>query len=78
MKFVVSFDYSRLRGRIVEKFGTIQTFSKAFGITNPTMSAKLNGKSSFTSDEIVKACELLDIDPSEINAYFFAVAVKGV
>ena len=39
----MAFDYSKLRGKIVEKFGTQTEFSKAMNLSERTMSLKLNG-----------------------------------
>lgn len=71
----MSFNYSKLRGRIIEKFGSIRAFAEAFGVTSVTMSNKLNGKVTISVDDIVKmsAPELLDILPSEYHDYFFTV-----
>lgn len=71
----MAFDYSKLRGRIVEKFGSISAFSEAYGITSVSMSMKLNGKIAFSQDDIMKMSksEFLDIQPNEIHEYFFAV-----
>jgi hypothetical protein len=71
----MAFDYSKLRGRIVEKFGSISAFAEAYGITSVSMSMKLNGKIAFSQDDIMKMStpEFLDIQPKEIHEYFFAV-----
>ena len=71
----MAFDYSKLRGRIIEKFGTIKAFSNAYGITSVSMSKKLNGDTSFSQDDIMKMStpELLDIQPKEIADYFFKI-----
>lgn len=71
------FNYSKLRGRIVEKFGTISAFADAYGLTKVTMSKKLNGKIVFSQDDIVRMSmpEFLDIPPSEYHTYFFAEEV---
>ena len=73
----MAFDYSELRGRIIAKFGTIKAFAKAFGVTNVTMSNKLNGKIAISPDDIVKMSEpgLLDIQPCEYHTYFFTQKV---
>lgn len=44
----MSFDYSKLRGRIVEKFGTQVNFAKAIKLSERTLSLKLNGKIFYT------------------------------
>jgi len=69
------FDYSKLRGRIVEKFGVLSAFAKAMGFSDGTLSSKLFSKTYFTSDEIAVACELLDIPFEEIQPYFFTLKV---
>lgn len=73
----MEFDYSKLRGRITEKFGTIKNFAKAFGISHVTMSYKLNNKIVISMDDIVKMSrpELLDIKPIEYHLYFFKLKV---
>ncbi len=72
----MAFNHSKLRGRIVEKFGTQTAFSKEFNVSERTLSLKLNGKIFFTQEEIVHAAELLEIPPSEIQVYFFTQEVQ--
>lgn len=74
----MKFDFSKLRGRIVEKFGTCAAFAAAAGFTEPTLSAKLNNKSMFTMVEIhtIIQPELLDIPADEIGVYFFTPEVR--
>lgn len=71
----MAFDYSKLRGRIVEKFGTIKAFANAYGITSVSMSKKLNGDTAFSQDDIMKMStpELLDIQAKDIPEYFFKI-----
>ena len=69
------FDYSKLKGRIVEKFGTQAAFSKAFGMSENSFSMKMNNKSRFTTDDIVKIVAMLDIPIDEIGLYFFTPKV---
>jgi hypothetical protein len=42
------------------------------GFTASTLSTKLNGRSQWSSDEIVRACGILGIPIAEAPAYFFA------
>lgn len=65
------FNYSKLRGKIVEKFTTHTNFAKALGISHTSLSSKLTGKHSFSAFEIYKSTELLDIPLNEIPSYFF-------
>lgn len=60
---------NKLKARFVEKGYTQQEIAKELGITDVTLSRKLN-KGVFNSDEIYKMIVLLEIeDPTEI---FFA------
>ena len=69
----IRFNYSKLRGRIIEKFGTQQAFAAELGISDCSISVKLNGHSYFSQTEIAKAINILGIDPSEVASYFFTV-----
>jgi len=67
----MTFKYDKLLGRIVEKFGTQYNFSIAMGLSERTISLKLNNKRRWTDEDIAKAAKLLDILSSEIHEYFF-------
>lgn len=71
-----SVKYAKLRGRIVEKYGTIGKFSDVVGLSNVSMSKKLTGLTGFSQADIIRWCELLEIDLSEVGAYFFTNEVK--
>ena len=66
------FNYNKLKGRIREKCGTNSKFAELMGITSTTMSAKINGKSEFSQEEILKAIKILQLDCADIPNYFFA------
>ena len=68
----MAFDYSKLRGRIVEKFDTQGAFAKAIGLSQRSLSLKLQGKLFFRQDEIERAINLLCINSKDIDKYFFA------
>ena len=70
------FDYSKLRGRIVEKYGSNSEFAVALGLKRPQLSARLNHTTLFRAAEIKRAQELLEIDPAEIGQYFFTLKVR--
>ena len=74
----MKFDYSKLIGRIIEKFGSRRAFAKACGFSENTVSKKLSGKMAITTDDIVNwsSSELLDIDSADIPEYFFANLVQ--
>ena len=66
-----NFNYSKLRGRMVEIFGTIEKTAEAAGIRRDMISQALNGKRAFTQKEISVLSETLQIPESEIGLYFF-------
>lgn len=68
----MSFNYSKLLGRIVEICGTQAKFAEAMSLSERTVSLKLNNKISWRQNEIEQACKVLDIPYREIPAYFFA------
>ena len=67
------FSYAKLKGRIVEKYGSQRDFAKALGISECSMTQKMNGHSFFSQTEIYRAIEILDIDPRTVTSYFFTV-----
>ena len=69
------FDYSKLRGRIVEKFGTQKQFSKAMNMSESSLTLKLAGASYFTQGEIYRATALLDLEEGSVSPYFFTLKV---
>lgn len=72
----MSHNYSKLLGRIVEKVGTQSNFADRMGLSERSISLKLNGKVGWKQGEIVKACEVLEINDHEIPAYFFTLQVQ--
>jgi len=72
----VSFNYNKLRGRIVELFGSQTEFAKAMKWSERTLSLKLNGKISWKQTDIVKAVELLKLTDNDISEYFFTLKVQ--
>ena len=72
----MAYNYSKLLGRIVEKFGTQARFAEAMGLSERSLSLKMNCKVPFKQPEISKACGLLEIDATDIHSYFFTVLVQ--
>ena len=70
------FDYSKLLGRIKEKFGTNEKFANALGCSPQALSRKLNNKTPFSQFEMDKSSDLLDIRIKDIDAYFFTKKVQ--
>lgn len=75
MPLTVSFQYNKLRGRIKEICTTNEEFAKQMGLSSAVISLKLNNKSQWTQSEIYKAVEVLQIDSSDVPAYFFTPEV---
>ena len=74
----MSYSYQKLLGRIVEVYGTQSEFAKAMDVSERSISLKLNSKLNFKQSEITKACELLNIKPSEISEFFFTAKVQKI
>lgn len=70
------FDYSKLKGKIKEVFGTQSAFAKTMGLSGVSLSSKLNGLTQFTQAEMNKACMLLEIPLNQLPVYFFTPKVK--
>ncbi len=71
----MAYDYSKLSGKITEKFKTQAAFANALGITERTLSHKMNCKKFWKQNEMFLACDLLDIPVNEISTYFFTAKV---
>lgn len=65
------FDYSKLRGRIRERYGTESNFADALGIGRVSLSKRLNNMLDFSRIEMLRSCDLLDITSQEMPSYFF-------
>ena len=68
--------YCKLIGRIAEKIGTQSEFAERIGLSERSVSLKLNGKVGWKQDEIVKACAVLEIPVESLHDYFFANVVQ--
>lgn len=70
------YDYRKLRGRIREKFGTQAEFSRNIGLSEVSVSNKLNNVVDWGQDEMSSAIVALDIPFSDIHSYFFTHQVE--
>ena len=66
-----NFNYSKLRGRIREVLRTEKAFAAAMGLSERSVSDKLNNNRWWTQDEMAKACEVLKLEETDIPHYFF-------
>lgn len=67
----MSFNYSKLRGKIKEIFGNENKFANAIGISGKSLSLKLNSEREWKQSQILKSCEVLGIAVANIPLYFF-------
>lgn len=65
------YSYRKLRGRIIELFGTQEAFARKIGLSKNSMSLKMNGHTSFSQADVKLWSELLGIKTDEIGQYFF-------
>ena len=72
----VTFDFSKLRGKIKEEFQSETNFSEKAKVSKSSLSAKLNNKAYFNPSEIVKFSGLLNIPDEEVKTYFFTLEVR--
>lgn len=71
-----NYDYRKLRGRIKEKFGTQSEFSKKLGLSEVSVSNKLNNIVDWGQEEMENAISILEIPNTDIRAYFFTHEVE--
>lgn len=74
----VEFDYSKLRGRIIEKYGSIEAFSNKTSISNISVSKKLNNKVAISREDMIEWSDLLDIPLEEYGAFYFVKKLNDV
>lgn len=70
--------HRKLRGKIVERYGSQNAFAKVLGTSVQTLSYKMTGKTSFSLNDVKNISSLLGIPKGEVYDYFFAENVQGV
>ncbi len=73
----MAFAYDKLKGKIKEVFGTQEAFATALGIGRTSLYSKLNNNTEFTQTEMLKSMELLHLEKSEVDSYFFTPKVQN-
>jgi len=70
----IVFKRDKLKGRIIEKYGSQKAFALAVHLSQPALSARLNNITDLTNKEIQLWSSLLNIE--DINSYFFEMEVQ--
>jgi len=70
------YNYSKLRGKIVELEMTLSEYANYIGITEQTLNMRLKNKRPFTQPEIAKSMQLFDEPVENIHLYFFTKKVQ--
>lgn len=66
----MSYNYSKLIGRMAELNVSQDLLAKKIGISRSTLFNKLRSNTEFTQDEINACVRVLDLNQSEIPEYF--------
>lgn len=69
----VAYDYTKLRGRIKERFKTETAFAKAVYMNRTSLSLRLTGIREFTQGQILLFANALEIPSYLIGDYFFTL-----
>lgn len=66
------FDFGKLRGRIIEKYGSCAAFAADVNLPESALSNRLNNRVMISSDEIIlwSQPDKLDISPEEVHLFF--------
>ncbi|MDY2793993.1 MAG: DUF739 family protein [Peptostreptococcus porci] len=72
----MTWDYSRLKGKIKEVYNTQDNFAEALGMSRTSLSQRLNNQLEFSQNEIAKAMNLLGEDESNMVAFFYTPEVQ--
>lgn len=68
---MIKYNYNLLTDRIKNKFKNISSFGRSLGISEKELLLKLENKIEFEQSEIVKTCDILEIEEKDIKIYFF-------
>lgn len=71
------YDYSVLKGKITEICGTRGEFAKKMGLSERSISLKLNNKLSWSQSDIQRALEILGVSSNKVQEYFFTLKVQS-
>lgn len=72
------FEYGKLQGRIKEKCGIQNVFARDIGLSEVSVSNKLNNNVEWGQEKIEKAVKVLNIPTNEIHSYFFLIELRKI
>lgn len=72
----LKFDYSKVRGKIKEVFGTQDKFAENVNMGRVAVSQRLNNSIDLSDKEIFKWSRTLGIEAKDIPIYFFTLVVQ--
>ena len=73
---MAKFDYSFLKGRIVEIYGNQEKFAEKLGISRQSLSQKMTQRTQWKQKEICRSISLLSLDSTEVVSCFFTLKVE--
>lgn len=73
----MSYDSTKLKTRIIERFGNQKKFAEALGIEESTVSRYLDGR-EWKGSTMVRAIKILEIPFDEVDSYFFEPKVVNL
>ncbi len=74
----MAYDYSKLNGRIIEKCGTQAVFAERMGLSERTVSLKLNNKVAWKQPEMQKAAGVLEFPKLKFRLIFLQRKFKVI
>ena len=75
-KVQIPIDYSKLRGRIVEKYGKQGAFAEKIGWSEKSVSEWLNNQKYWPHDAMIAAVDALEIPNGDVGSYFFTRLIQ--
>lgn len=72
----IPMDYSRLSGKVVEKFGSRATFAREIGFSEASVSKWFNNQHYWPHEAMIAACDALEISDTEVGSYFFTKRIQ--
>jgi transcriptional regulator with XRE-family HTH domain len=69
-------DVTKLRQRVAESGYKLGHISRLLGLSRPSLTAKIRGKSEFSVSEVQRMAQILNLSPTEKEAIFFAEDVN--